>query len=407
MLNCSKNALIPADSICYVESHFLGDVMYQRSLIAVLKYFSSIYFAIGITGPYQSGKTMLAKEVFPHLPYVSLEKLELRSIAKIDPELFLKTYKDGAVFDRIGYVPELILHLKKIGSKSTEKGRYVLIDSSKNQEFQPLEGLIGTVTVLPLSLAELGMPRDMNQNIFKGGYPRLHYKKMVPEEFFPSFLCSYTLPIFSRGIHGKFQTFMKLCAINIGQSVDLISLAHDQGISKAVAHKWLLQLEASYIIFFLHPFYKNFSKRLIKMPKMFFYDTGLACHLLGMDNESQVGSHYLKGALYENMVIAEILKGRLNRAQAPNLYFWRDKTGHEIDLIGEWGGKIKAIEIKSGATFQPEFLKNVRYFYDLSQKDSAGAVPVQSYLIYGGDYSGDHMQTKLVPFAQMDTVLQD
>jgi predicted AAA+ superfamily ATPase len=140
---------------------------------------------------------------------------------------------------------------------------------------------------------------------------------------------------------------------------------------------------------------------------MYFYDTGLACHLLGMDNEQQVETHYLKGALYENMVIAEILKGRLNKAKTPNLYFWRDLTGHEVDLIGEWGGKIKAIEIKSGTTFQPEFIKNVRYFYDLSQKNTAEAVPVQFYLIYGGDYSGELMQTRLLPFTQMDTVLSD
>ena len=380
--------------------------MYQRSLGTVLKHFSNIYFVIGITGPNQSGKTALAREVFSHLPYVSLENSELRFGAKIDPELFLRTYCDGAIFDHIEYVPELILCLKKLGVNSLEKGRYILINSFKDQTFQPLEGLVGVVTVLPLSLAELGMPLDMNRNIFKGGYPRLHHKQMMPKEFFPSYLSFYTEPLYI-DIHGKLQKFMKLCAKSIGQPVDLISLAHDQGIPSKTARRWLSVLEASYIIFFLQPFYKNFSKRLIKMPKMYFYDTGLACSLLGLENELQVGSHYLKGALFENMAILEILKGRLNSAKAPSLYFWRDVTGHEVDLIGEWGGKIKAIEIKSGTTFQPEFIKNVRYFYDLSQKNAAEAVPVQSYLIYGGDYSGELMQTRLLPFTHMDAVLQD
>ena len=181
------------------------------------------------------------------------------------------------------------------------------------------------------------------------------------------------------------------------------------------AKKWLSVLEASYIIFPLQPFYKNFSKRLVKMPKMYFYDTGLACSLLNIRNEEQLKEHYLKGGLYENMVITEILKGRFNRAQTPDLYFWRDLTGHEIDLIAEWGGPIKAIEIKSGSTFQPDFIKNVRYFSELSKKepssraitDVVGTDSVQGYLVYNGDYQGTHLETKLVPFAQVDSIFHE
>ncbi len=389
--------------------------MYKRFLVSVLERFSKIYPVISITGPRQSGKTMLARSYFSHLPYVSFEDFDVQSSFKQDPRSFLDKYKSGAIFDEAQHVPELFSYLQRIVDESPETGRYVITGSQNfllNAKItQSLAGRIGVTTLLPLSLAELGMPSDSNKNIFKGGYPRLYDKQMSSGEFFPSYLHTYVERDVRQIINienlSTFQTFMKLCAGRTGQLLNMTSLASDCGISNMTARRWLSVLEASYIIFFLQPFYKNFSKRLIKMPKLYFNDTGLACHLLGMDNELQVGSHYLKGALYENMVILEILKGRFNRAQVPNLYFWRDKTGHEVDLIGEWGGKIKAIEIKSGTTFQPEFIKNVRYFYDLSQKNAAEAVPVQSYLIYGGDYNGELMGTKLLPFWKMDTVLQD
>ena len=389
--------------------------MYKRSLAPILERFSKIYPIISITGPRQSGKTILARSHFPHLPYVSFENFDVQDSFRLDPRAFLNKYKAGAIFDEAQHVPELFSYLQGVVDDSPETGRYVVTGSQNfllNEKItQSLAGRIGVTKLLPLSLEELGMLPDMNKNIFKGGYPRLYDKQVSSEEFFPSYIHTYV----ERDVRqitnienlSDFQTFMKLCAGRVGQLLNITSLAQDCGISSMTARRWLSILEASYIIFFLQPFYKNFSKRLTKMPKIYFCDTGLACHLLGMETESQVGSHYLKGALYENMVILEILKGRLNQAKAPNLYFWRDKTGYEVDLIGEWGGKIKAIEIKSGTTFQPEFIKNIRYFYGLSQKNAAEAVPVQSYLIYGGDYSGELMQTKLVPFGQMNTVLQD
>ena len=389
--------------------------MYKRSLAPILERFSKIYPIISIMGPRQSGKTMLARSHFSHLPYVSFEDFDVQSLFRQDPRAFLSEYKSGAIFDEAQHVPELFSYLQGVVDNSPETGCYVITGSQNfllNEKItQSLAGRIGVTTLLPLSLVELGMPSDMDKNIFKGGYPRLYDKQMSSEEFFPSYLHTYVERDVRQVINienlSTFQTFMKLCAGRVGQLLNMTSLAQDCGISNMTARRWLSALEASYVVFFLQPFYKNFSKRQIKMPKMYFYDTGLACSLLGIENEQQVKKHYIKGSLFENMAILEILKGRLNQAKAPNLYFWRDKTGHEVDLIGEWGGKIKAIEIKSGTTFQPEFIKNVRYFYDLSQKNAAEAVPVQSYLIYGGDYNGELMGTKLLPFVHMDTVLQD
>ncbi len=389
--------------------------MYKRSLSSVIERFSKIYPVIAIMGPRQSGKTTLARSLFPHLPYVSFEDLDMKRSLQMDPRAFLKKYVDGAIFDEAQNVPELFSYLQSIVDASPETGRYILTGSQNfllNEKItQSLAGRIGITTLLPLSLTELSMPSDMNKNIFQGGYPRLYDKHITPTDLFPSYVNTYV----ERDVRqitniedlSLFQTFMKLCAGRIGQLVDLNSLANDCGISTTTVRRWFSILEASYIIFFLHPFYKNFSKRLIKMPKMYFYDTGLACHLLGMENSQQVETHYLKGGLYENMVILEVLKGRLNRARVPNLYFWRDSAGREVDLIAEWGGVIKAIEIKSGTTFQQNFIKNVLYLYDLSKKETAPTAPVQPYLIYGGDYSGTLLETKLVPFTQIDSELHD
>ncbi len=183
--------------------------------------------------------------------------------------------------------------------------------------------------------------------------------------------------------------------------------SNDCGVSDVTVRRWLSVLEASYIVYFLHPFYKNFSKRLIKMPKIYFYDTGLACNLLEIENEQQLKNHYLKGGLYENMVISELLKGRLNSARKPNLYFWRDYTGNEIDLIAEWGGTLKAIEIKSSSTFQEDFTKNIHYFYALSKTKAPEITSVQGYVVYNGEFNGTLLATKIVPFKDIDSLLQD
>lgn len=371
--------------------------MYKRALSPVLQRFAKNYPIVGITGPRQSGKTTLSKMLFPHLPYVSLENLDTRSLAQADPRAFLKQYEAGAIFDEVQHVPELLSYLQSVVDESPETGRYVLTGSQNfslsEHISQSLSGRIGMATLLPLSLSEVNSLEDMTLQIFKGGYPRLQSLGMEPVDFYPSYIQTY-LERDVRQLKNiesleRFQTFLRLCAGRVGQIVNFSSLAQDCGISHTTARQWLTILEASYIVFLLQPFHQNFNKRLIKMPKLYFYDTGLACSLLGLEKAMQLETHYLKGALYENLAILEILKGRMNRGMPPHIYFWRDQTGHEVDCIAEWGGQVKAIEIKSGSTFQSDFIKNLKYFATLSPSS-------KKILIYNGNQEGQFLDTTLI-----------
>jgi predicted AAA+ superfamily ATPase len=378
---------------------------YPRQITPILERFATLYPIVGITGPRQSGKSTLAKKLFGHLPYVSLENLDTRNRALQDPRGFLATYKEGAIFDEIQNTPELLSYLQEIVDSDDRKGRYIITGS---QNFalsasiaQSLAGRIGMATLLPLSMAELNDHERTMRTIFYGGYPRLYQTGMQPIDFYPSYIQTYI----ERDVRqlqnienlSTFQTFLRLCAGRVGQVINFSSLAQDCGISHTTARQWLTIAQASYIIFFLQPFHNNFSKRLIKMPKLYFYDTGLACSLLGLEQEKQLETHYLKGALYENVVITELLKGRLNRGLPSNLYFWRDHTGHEVDLIAEWGGVIRAIEIKAGHTLQENFIKNILYFCRLSEQ-------ARGYLVYEGTQQGTFLTVTLLPLQHLNTV---
>ena len=382
--------------------------MFKRSIAAIVKRFSQIYPVIGITGPRQSGKTTLAQLLFPHFPYVNLENLDIRLQAQDDPRAFLARYKNGAIFDEVQHVPEILSYLQQIVDESDQKGRYVVTGSQNfalsEQIAQSLSGRIGMLTLLPLSMEELDYESDdFTSVMFYGGYPGLYQRNMKPTEFFPSYIQTY-LERDVRQIKniedlGLFQNFIKLCAGRIGQVLNYSSLAQDCGISNTTVYKWLTVLEASYIIFTLQPYYKNFSKRLVKNPKLYFYDTGLACSLLGLEQEQQLETHYLRGNLYENLVILEVLKARLNKGLLPHLYFWRDLTGREVDLIAEWGGSTKAIEIKMGATLQPNFVKGVNYFCSL---DAAA----KGYVLYPGQ-EGFYSDTTLLPVKLVKRLLEE
>lgn len=373
--------------------------MYTRILASTLERFATLYPLVGITGPRQSGKTTLAKTLFKHLPYVSLENLDIRLRATQDPRGFLANYQQGAIFDEVQHVPELLSYLQGIVDESPTKGRYVLTGSQNfalsHHIAQSLSGRIGMTTLLPLSRSELGEPISVNAALFRGSYPGLHQLGMSPLDFYPSYIQTY-LERDVRQIKniedlGRFQTFVKLCAGRIGQLLNISSLAQDAGISHTAAKQWLTVLEASYLIFFLQPYHKNFNKRLTKMSKLYFCDTGLACSLLGLEQEQQVDTHYLRGGLFENWVILEILKGRLNRALPPNLYFWRDQTGHEVDLLADWGGTLYAAEIKLSSTLQNDYLKGIRYLMPLVEHP-------KGYLIYTGEQTGTYLGINLTPF---------
>ena len=385
--------------------------MFKRDLLTEIQHAAKEYPVVTITGPRQSGKTTLARTLFKKKPYVSFENIDIRMQAQADSRSFLANYAEGAIFDEVQHVPELLSYLQNIVDDAPHKGRYV-ITGSQNFSLsahiaQSLSGRVGMLTLLPLSLHELTKPPKENNpyvRIFQGGYPALHQMKMHPLDFYPSYIQTY-LERDVRQIKniedlGRFHTFLKLCAGRVGQLVNFSSLAQDCGISHTTARHWLSVLEASYIIFFLQPFHKNFNKRMIKMPKIYFYDTGLVCTLLGLEKSSQLETHYLKGGLYENSVILELLKSRLNQGLPPHLYFWRDQTGHEVDCIAEWGGSLHAIEIKSNATFHPDFIKDIRYFCELAQEKT------QSYVVYNGPNAHTFQNTKLVPFRDIHTKLR-
>lgn len=385
--------------------------MYLREITSVLTRLATLYPVVGIIGPRQSGKTTLAKFLFPHLPYVSLENFDIRWQAEHDPKAFLSLYHKGAIFDEVQHVPILLSYLQGIVDENPQKGRYVITGSQNfalsSHIAQSLSGRIGMVTLLPLSLQELHTHQNPYGAIFRGGYPGLHQLNMHPLDFYPSYIQTYI----ERDVRqlknienlGRFQTFLKLCAGRIGQLINFTSLAQDAGISHTTAKQWLTILEASYILFTLQPYYQNFNKRLMKMPKLYFYDTGLACNLLGLEKEQQVETHYLKGALFENLMILEILKARMSQGLPPHLYFWRDHTGHEVDLIGEWGGHIHAIEIKLGSTFQGSYIKNLHYFMDLCK--SVPKEVVYGYLIYTGSHEGRYLDIALTPMDKVNSSL--
>jgi predicted AAA+ superfamily ATPase len=349
---------------------------------------------ITLTGPRQSGKTTLVKYVFEGLAYVSLEDPDTREFAQNDPRGFLANYTQGVIIDEAQKVPHLFSYIQTIVDTYNKPGMFMLTGSQNflldENISQTLSGRVAVLKLLPFSLEELeGTPFDFTspdyrETLFKGFYPRIYDFELEPLDWYPSYVQTYLERDVRQMINIKdlsvFQRFMRLCAGRIGQVLNLSSLAVDCGISPNTVKEWLSLLEASYILFLLKPHFKNFNKRLIKMPKLYFFDPGLACYLLGIGSEKQVGNHYLKGALLEAMIISEFHKYRLNRGRDPNCYYWRDKTGHEIDCILESGETLVPVEIKSGKTVKSMFFDSLSYWNKLS-----GNRPANSFLIYGGE----------------------
>ncbi|MBI5447679.1 MAG: ATP-binding protein [Gammaproteobacteria bacterium] len=365
--------------------------MLKRVLANKIRQFSAQFPIVALTGPRQSGKTTLSKCLFPQLPYVSLEDPDTRYYASQDPRGFLNQYRNGAIFDEAQRVPHLFSYLQTHVDELNQPGRFILTGSQNflllDSINQSLAGRVAITKLLPLSLKELIInqvslvsPEDC---IFKGGYPKLYAQtNLLPTDWYPHYIQTY-LERDVRQIKNildlsQFQLFLKMCASRIGQLLNLSALASECGITHNTAKAWLSLLEASYIVFLLRPHHKNFSKRLVKMPKLYFYDTGVACSLLGIEKSEQLITHFSKGHLFENLIILELLKEKFNSGRENNLYFWRDNHGHEIDCIIDHGS-LDAIEIKSGKTINPDFFTNLIYWQKLSPENK------QVSLVYGGD----------------------
>lgn len=365
--------------------------MIDRTLQATLKHLVSKYPVITLTGPRQSGKSTLLKHAFPDYQYVSLEDLDMREFAINDPRGFLATYPGHAILDEVQRVPSLMSYIQTHVDKADTTGIYLLAGSHNfllmESVNQSLAGRTAILKLLPFSRREMQngkvLPATINEQIFMGGYPRLYDKDLQPDEFYPYYIQTYVerdiRVLKNIGDLSRFTRFIKLCAGRIGQLLNLSSLAVECGISVPTASSWLSVLEASYICYLLKPDWNNFSKRLVKSPKLYFYDTGLACSLLDIRTSEQLNLHFSRGALFENMVISEFVKKAWNSGHETDLRFWRDSQGNEVDLLVYDGGKPMAYEIKSGETFQPSFFKGLTKWAAITGADTDSL-----HVIYGG-----------------------
>ena len=365
--------------------------MIKRAVQEKLMLLSGKYPIVTITGPRQSGKSTLAEMTFPDYARVSLEDLDNRDFAREDPRGFIATYPTRTIIDEVQRVPQLLSYLQTHTDKARETGMYVLT-GSQNAELmasvdQSLAGRTALLTLLPFSHQEMKdggvLPPTANEEIFTGAYPRIYDRDISPPDFYPGYVKTYVerdlRQMKAVGDLMKFRRLLKLCAARIGQLLNKASLAVECGVSAPTVDSWLSILEESYVIHFLRPDWNNFSKRLVKTPKLYFCDTGLACSLLEIRDVGQLDTHYLRGGLFENMVVNEFLKRSYNQGIEPSLFFWRDSAGHEVDLIEYVDGLQHAYEIKSGATLSKDFFKGLNYWSKLSN-----ATADRRTVIYGG-----------------------
>lgn len=347
--------------------------MIKRDITAELLASAREYPVVTIFGPRQAGKTTLAQMAFPDMTYHSLEEPDLRMAAEKDPRGFLANLPVGGVLDEIQRLPQLLSYIQGIVDQEKKHGMFVLTGSHQPELHQSvsqtLAGRTAVLKLLPFSVAELshyGKNWDPFELIVSGFYPRLHEEKLTPGRFFNGYLQTYVERDVRALINVKdlrqFQQFLSLLAGRIGQIVNYTSLSNDVGVSATTIKNWISVLKASFVVFELPPYFENIRKRVVRSPKIYFNDTGLAAYLLGIETADQLYRDPLRGGLYENLVILDILKSRLNRGKRPELFFYRDTHGNEVDLIIRQGRKLLPIEIKSAATFTPEFVKGIDNF---------------------------------------------
>jgi len=386
--------------------------MFERILSSKLRELITKYPVVAITGPRQSGKTTLVKHVFPERDYVSLEDPDTREFASTDPRGFLSAYPDGCILDEIQRVPELFSYLQTRVDESGKEGLYVLTGSFNlglmEGISQTLAGRVALLNLLPLSLMELSMAKDVPETpqdmLFSGLYPRIYDKKLSPHEWYGNYVSTYL----ERDVRmvtqvtdlARFQVFTRMCAARSGHLLNLSALGDDCGITHNTAKSWISVLQAGFIAFLLQPHHKNFNKRLVKTPKLYFYDTGLLCYLLGVDTAESLAIHPFRGQIFETWVIGELLKGRNNRGLRQNIFFWRDNGGHEVDCIVDHGEKLIPIEIKSGETITRDSLRGLDYWYKI-----AGAFSEDGYLVYGGDRDQKRTETSVLGWRSFGNTL--
>jgi len=352
--------------------------MIQRIAKVKLIDLASKFKAVAVTGARQTGKTTLVKQVFKSKPYVSLENPDTRNFALEDPRGFLQTYPNGAILDEVQRVPALFSYLQEVLDNSKVKGLFILSGSNnfllQQTISQTLAGRVGFINLLPFSISELKKAKllstDDDTLMLKGFYPPIYDQEIPPADWCPNYIRTY-IEKDVRQIKNitdliVFERFIKLLAGRSGQELNNSALAVETGVDVKTIQSWIGILESSFIIYLLKPHHKNFNKTIVKRPKVYFYDSAIVCYLLGIRDNTQLQTHPLRGAIFEGMVVTELIKKRTNAGLPINLFYWRDKTGHEIDIIIDNAGKLIPIEIKSGKTINTEFFKNMDYWSNLS-----------------------------------------
>ncbi len=376
------------------------------------------YPAITVTGPRQSGKTTLLKHLFPSYKYLNLEDHVIRGYLESDARSYLSQFTSGVIIDEAQKYPDLFSYIQIIADEVQKDGMFIL---SGSQNFilmksisQSLAGRVSIFHLMPFTKRELEKKRPFNlmeltkpgilsvenfdflNSMFTGFYPRIHDKKLDPQEWLANYFELYVQrdirEIINIGNLSLFINFVKMCAGRVGQLLNLSSLAADCGINHSTAERWISLLETSFIVYRLRPYYRNFSKRIIKSPKLYFYDTGLLCYLLGIKKPEEIRFSLYRGNIFEDFVISEVIKSAYNRKEDPGVYFFRDSSGNEIDLIIEDGQKLIPVEIKSAETFNTEFIKGLNYWKKLTGDEQG-----EKFVIYGGKQKMKYKGVNVIP----------
>jgi uncharacterized protein len=387
--------------------------MITRDLESEIRQAAENYPVVTVVGPRQSGKTTLVRALFPEKPYRSLENPDERAFAIEDPRGFLGQFNDGVILDEVQRVPDLLSYLQGSGDDDPRPGRYILAGSQHfllmRDVSQSLAGRTAVLTLLPLSMAELGdglAQRSMEEVLFGGFYPRIYARPIEPYRLLRDYFATYV----ERDVRSllkvhdlhRFETFLRLCAGRVGQLLNLTALAADAGVATTTAREWISLLETSFILFRLTPWHANIGKRLVKMPKLYFYDVGLAVHLCGVEEAGQLKNHPLKGAFFENLVIGDLLKTRFNHGRDSRLCFYRDSSGKEVDLLYPLGPDFLPVEIKSGQTVSREWFSGLRTFAKVRPDSGPPGL-----VVYGGDQAQQRTHGAVCGWRDLPTALKE
>lgn len=388
----------------------------KREIQPILERMASQFPVVAIIGPRQSGKTTLAKMTFPEYTYVTLEDLDRRRIALDDPRQFFAAFAQGKglIIDEIQHAPDLFSYLQTIVDEAYRPGHFIITGSQNfallESISQSLAGRVTLLTLLPLTVDELRQANllapTLEENLIKGFYPRIYAQPIDPEIWVQDYIATYierdVRQILKIGDILSFQKFIALCAARIGSILNFAELARDAGVSPNTIKSWFSVLEASYIVYQLAPHYNNYSKRIIQTPKLYFYDTGLVCALLGIQSAQELFTHPIRGNLFESFAITEMFKYRYNAHKKPHLFYWRDTQQHEVDCVFEKRyDTLIPVEIKASMTFSNTLLKGISQWQQIANLENTPA-----YLIYAGDTNLNYMHYRIYTWDSIKTVMQ-